>query len=95
MEKVTKEYLSKLNPITRGRRKSYFTLKCSLLKVGEILFITRKEWKDYGYSKNTTPNNLILSAIYQTRNQHKSKVAGMKFKTVTFLEGWSVEKIKN
>ena len=93
MKKITQKEVDHLTPhIRQGRRKSPYVEECSQLKIGEMLFISRKEWKEYGYKVN--PSNIINSAVYQTRKGHHSQVAGMKFSVKQYKEGWVTKRIK-
>ena len=95
MKKITQKQVDRLTPhIWQGRRKSPYIEECSKLKRGEMLFISRKEWEEFGYKKGVKPFNIIGSAVYQNRKGHRSQVAGMKFSVKQYKEGWVTKRIK-
>ncbi len=63
------------------------------MRIGELFFISRKEWKATGY-KTKSFKCWISITQNQTREKHKGQLSNYKFKVTTFDEGWSIEKIK-
>ena len=101
MERLTEEQIIKRFGkigLLRKNTKSTLINECDLLEIGDYLFVSRKEWVDYGYSLTTKPCNLLIYA-YKKKG---SPLIGKKFSIKTIgkekragsSSGWLIKRIQ-
>lgn len=96
MKKITERQIKKLTlPRWRGRqpKSPAFYKELESLKVGETWFLSRAEWKELGY-RTKTFREWWTSAKNQERKGHRSSLSGIKLEVHTFVEGWTIKKLK-
>lgn len=69
MKKLTQEEKIRLVPVGGQKGTSPVRQNAFSLNVGEVLFIPKKEWNSYRYSKKTT----IGSLLYNEKKKFSSK----------------------
>lgn len=96
MKKISKKEIERLTvPLRTGR-----IAKCQLLyrelkamKVGEFLFLGKKEWADFKYKESTSFRMWWSSVEGQKRKKHKSSLSNIKLEIRTFEEGWVITRL--
>jgi len=97
MKKITRKEVKKLTvPQRFGRvpRAPALYKELKKMKVGETRFMERKEWIKTGYKVKTFKAWWTV-VRNQRKEKHVSSLSGIELIVTTYVEGWTVEKIKD
>ena len=95
MKKITQKEINKLSPplsIGRTPKNPQLYQEIKEMKKGEKFFMSKKEWKETGYSTESLVKWWV-STRNNIRDGHRSSLANIELKIKTYQEGWVVEKL--
>lgn len=93
MKKVSLEEVKELYPdflFTRrnGKQMSPVLKELLTLEVDEMLLVTESEWREYGYSENSTPATTLSGAMHLLRKKGEN----IRAKFFKVADGWVIKR---